>query len=327
MPSDQPSRRRHPDGPFIDWERVAPEVAAPRRRRTGRADGRLRPAVLACAGLALVAAPFGVAATGDVLREGQRNGTATRETQIIADHGDAATRQSNKGSGPAAIYGCRRATDECTRHVNLLPGPAAAFVTDGDVPFSVGDNSGLVANLNADKVDGLDAAQLRGATGPPGPAGPAGATGATGATGAKGAKGAKGDPGPAGRTASAATSASGPFNVEPANTTVDSAVMRTTITTTAESRIVATTAMTLMSSGGSSIARCSLVLEEPLGSFTGAAMSRLHTIALEPSTPMSMALTGAIVRPAGTYGVGVHCTTAGGAFFEEGDLTVVAAGT
>jgi hypothetical protein len=170
MPEDRPF--------FVDWETVAPPPDPPSRGE--RRPTRLRPVVVASIILGLLIAPFGIAATGDALREGVRNGTATRETQIIARHDGAATRQSNTGSGLAAVYGCRRPNAECTRHVNLRGGPAAAFVSAGNVPFSVGDNTGLVTNLNADKVDGLDAAQLRGQTGPQGPAGPAGARGADG---------------------------------------------------------------------------------------------------------------------------------------------------
>jgi hypothetical protein len=317
MPSE-----REPVRSFIDWEEASTAPTPPPRR--GRnADGRLRPAVLACLGLALIAAPFGIAATGDALREGVRNGTATKETQIIANHSGAATRQSNTGSGLAAVYGCRRASDECTRHVNLLGGPAAAFVTRGDVPFSVGDSGGLVRNLNADKVDGLDAAQLRGTPGPQGPAGPQGAAGPQGPAGNPGPTGATG---PAGPTASASASQVGPFNVEPSNTMVDSAVMRATITTTSESRLIATTAG-MFSTPGASTVRCRLELEEPPGSFTGSPMSQQIAFIAGGAETLPFVLTGAIVRPAGTYGVGLHCTTNGGALFENGDLTVVAAAT
>ena len=64
---------------------------------------RTRHVLLATGILVVGIAPFGVAATGDVLREGQRNGTATRETSIVAGNpatttqtGGYATRQSNK---------------------------------------------------------------------------------------------------------------------------------------------------------------------------------------------------------------------------------------
>ncbi len=170
------------------FNRLADEDSGPPdRRQTVRRRRRVSPQlVLATLALALLAAPLAVSATGDTLREGQRNprsGDAKRETQIIANlpAGEFGTRQSNKGAGGAAVYGCRRPSDECTRHVNLLEGPAAAFVTDGQVPFTVGGAAGMVPNLNADKVDGLDAAQLTGATGPAGPKGDKGDKGDTGA--------------------------------------------------------------------------------------------------------------------------------------------------
>ena len=64
---------------------------------------RTRSVVIATTILVLGIAPFGVAATGDALREGVRNGTATKETEIISSNpatttptGGYATRQSNK---------------------------------------------------------------------------------------------------------------------------------------------------------------------------------------------------------------------------------------
>lgn len=126
-----------------------------------------------------------------------RNGTASRETQIIANHDGAATRQSNTGSGLAAIYGCRRDDRECTRHVNLREGPAAHFSTRGGVPFSIDPSAtGVVEGLNADKIDGLDASDLAArfgaSSGPPGPAGPQGKTGPRGPQGEVGPRGVDG---------------------------------------------------------------------------------------------------------------------------------------
>jgi hypothetical protein len=295
-----------PTLPVLDWEEVA---GAPPRPRTSR--GRLRgarPAILTGVVLAAVAAPFGVAATGDALREGVRNGTAQRETKIIASHDGAATRQSNTGRGLAAVYGCRRGSAECTRHVNLRGGPAATFVTRGNVPFSVDDNDGLVRNLNADKVDGLDAAQLRGQTGPQGPAGPAGPQGV---------------PGP---TASAAEHRdSGPVGIPASNTSTDSAMVRTTITTTTRSRLVANGTGELTAPISSS-AQCELVLEQPPTFFSGPPMSRALTYEVAGGGGAHVALTGAAVVDAGTHRVGLHCVAPSGApMFVAGDVTVVAA--
>ena len=59
-------------------------------------------------------------------------------------------------------------------------GPAGLFDvrSPSDPPFLT-DGTGHVANLNADKVDGLDAAQLQGQQGPPGTPGPQGPPGPT----------------------------------------------------------------------------------------------------------------------------------------------------
>lgn len=181
--------------------------------------------VLASVILGLLIAPFGIAATGDVLREGVRNGTTAKETEIIGKFnastgakGGYVTRQSNTQTGAktggAAIYGCRGAAGgtaagsaPCLRASNLAngfafefgskPGPAGLFEVGSasDPPFAT-NGGGRVANLNADKVDGLDADQLRGQQGPAGPAGPQGEKGPTGEQGPQGPIGEQGPHGP-----------------------------------------------------------------------------------------------------------------------------------
>jgi hypothetical protein len=112
---------------------------------------------------------------------GKRNpssGSLTRETQIIARNGTYGTRQSNKGAGGGAIYGCRTAMDAepCIR-ANNLRGGGRAFefetagreggnitVADADgVPFST-NATGKVANLNADRIDDKDSTDFAAAT-------------------------------------------------------------------------------------------------------------------------------------------------------------------
>lgn len=199
------------------FNRLADEdPGPPGRRRAGRRrdGGRTRTVVLSSVILGLLIAPFGIAATGDVLREGVRNGTTTKETEIIGEFnattgakGGYVTRQSNTQTGPnaggGAIYGCRGAAGgtaggsaPCLRASNLAnglafefaskSGPAGLFevASASDAPFAT-NGGGLVTNLNADKVDGLDAAELKGATGPAGPAGPAGPQGEPGAAATK----------------------------------------------------------------------------------------------------------------------------------------------
>jgi hypothetical protein len=103
---------------------------------------RTRSVVLATAILAVGISPFAVAATGDALREGVRNGTTNRETEIVSNiaagsgaKGGYATRQSNlSASGGGAIYGCRSGAGgtpsnqlPCIRANNLAAGRAFEF--------------------------------------------------------------------------------------------------------------------------------------------------------------------------------------------------------
>ena len=138
---------------------------------------------------------------GDPLRAEVRNGTTSRETEIVGDiaastgpKGGYVTRQSNIDSGAnaggGAIYGCRGAAGgtaagsaPCLRASNLAAGLAFEFSTHGAVGglISVGNpavtnsaarpfttNATAVATgLNADRVDGLDAAQVAATPGPP----------------------------------------------------------------------------------------------------------------------------------------------------------------
>jgi hypothetical protein len=151
-----------------------------------RRGPRTRSVLLATGLLVLLLAPFGAAATGDALREGQRNGTATRETEIISRtdetgraKGGYATRQSNLSrSGGGAIYGCRAGTgsntNPCLRANNLENGLAFELnATKGDVggTFTVGNGgdakkpfttnaTGVATGLNADEVDGQSANEI-----------------------------------------------------------------------------------------------------------------------------------------------------------------------
>ena len=143
---------------------------------------RTRSVLLATGVLVLGIAPFGIAATGDALREGQRNGTATqrRRSSPAAETGAAkggyATRQSNVSkSGGGAIYGCRAGTgnntNPCLRSNNTEGGLAFEFnATKGDTvgtftagaggdskkPFTT-NATGVATGLNADRVDGQSA--------------------------------------------------------------------------------------------------------------------------------------------------------------------------
>ena len=158
----------------------------------GRRAPRTRSVAIAAGILVLGLSSLAVAGTGDSLREGARNGTTTAETEIVGSvgattalKGGYVTRQSNLSSdGGGAVYGCRSKTggsaarptpqNPCIRANNLSTGFAFEFnATSGDIGglFTVGnggDNkrpfttnaTGVATGLNADRVDGQDAADI-----------------------------------------------------------------------------------------------------------------------------------------------------------------------
>jgi hypothetical protein len=144
---------------------------------------KTRAAVACGVALTIVAAPQAMASgEGTNARLGVRNpssGNLTVQTQIIASNSNWGTRQSNKGAGGGAIYGCRSApgAESCVRAVNLMNGIAFSFQSNSGTSvgsFQVGTTSavnpnvapfttnaaGKVTNLNADNVDGLSASQI-----------------------------------------------------------------------------------------------------------------------------------------------------------------------
>jgi hypothetical protein len=150
-----------------------------RRRLPFRGNGPW--IVIAAVLVALLVTPFALAAGENrPLRGGARNPSPnaslsyTKETQIIANTSTFGTRQSNKSnSGGGAIYGCRArtGTNACLRASNLSNGRAFSFATNsgGEVgridgpaaaaPFTT-SATGVATGLNADKVDGKDAATI-----------------------------------------------------------------------------------------------------------------------------------------------------------------------
>lgn len=168
-----------------------------RRERTGRGGGaRTRHVALAATLIGLLAAPVALGADPTAAIDGgsrnPSNNTSsgyTKETEIVgniaqnqggvaANTGGYTTRQSNKSdSGGGAIYGCRAkaGTESCVAANNLNNGDAFRFqatpsaATVGQIrfgnnpavpvdkpPFST-NATGLVKNLNADRVDGKSA--------------------------------------------------------------------------------------------------------------------------------------------------------------------------
>jgi hypothetical protein len=129
-------------------------------------------------GIPSVAVGFG---EGRSLLLGKRNPSPSgsralsKETEVIASNGTYGTRQSNKkdGDGGGAIYGCRSNTgaEPCIRANNLKGGRAFEFETVGKeggrietgdatgAPFTT-SATGVATGLNADRVDGKEAADF-----------------------------------------------------------------------------------------------------------------------------------------------------------------------
>ena len=129
-------------------------------------------------GIPSVAMGFG---EGRNLLLGKRNPSSnpslalTSETEIIADTATYGTRQSNKkdGDGGGAIYGCRSSVgnEPCLRASNLKGGRAFEFSTVGaeggrietgtttGAPLTT-NATGVATGLNADRVDGKEAADF-----------------------------------------------------------------------------------------------------------------------------------------------------------------------
>src|SRR4051794_3914772 len=165
--------------PPIDQGGRPPMLTRIRRRMPLRGNGPW--IVIAAVMVALLVTPFALAAGENrPLRGGARNPSPnaslsyTRETQIIASTSTYGTRQSNKSTtGGGAIYGCRAraGSNSCVRASNLSNGRAFSFSSNGGTevgridgpaaaaPFTT-SATGVATGLNADKVDGQDAAAI-----------------------------------------------------------------------------------------------------------------------------------------------------------------------
>lgn len=136
------------------------------------------------------------AGEGDPIIGGERNPSSNQtqelseETEIIANTpvDSYGTRQSNKGKGGGAIYGCRadldpnalgdpKRTTPCLRVNNLEGGEAFQYTTEGPLAGVIqsGNNlaqpnpnakplitnaTGVANGFNADDVDGMDAQEI-----------------------------------------------------------------------------------------------------------------------------------------------------------------------
>jgi hypothetical protein len=146
----------------------------------GQHTGRVMTVGAAAVVAGAIAAPLATGANeGSTLKGGQRNGTFSSETKIIANNGAFGTRQSNLGSGGGAIYGCRAATGGrgCVEASNLNNGQAFNFRFRGPLGGTINTNAstpaardqakpfttnatGVATGLNADRVDSMDAQQI-----------------------------------------------------------------------------------------------------------------------------------------------------------------------
>lgn len=131
--------------------------------------------------LAVCVAPFAVAADGDAVRAGSRT-TFTDITRILGNNAGYATQQSNLriGDGGAARYGCRSVAGKefCLLSKNTGGGGAFRFeaqnsllggsievdvptgrTADDARPFTT-NATGIATGLNADRLDGLHAADI-----------------------------------------------------------------------------------------------------------------------------------------------------------------------
>jgi hypothetical protein len=149
---------------------------------------------------------------------------------------------------------------------------------------------------------------LAGKTGPQGPPGPTGATGATGPTG----------PAPSAGDSQYA-------NPVAALGTTDTTVLSANITIGAPSRILANASTGLFVTSPDTVT-CALTIQNQGGGGL-ANISQLYPLGgLPVSTRFDLALSGSVVKAAGSYTVQVICNSTGTlSTFDQGDLNVVAA--
>jgi len=175
-----PGALRPPPPPFPPRRSIPLKRFRNLRRATLRGHGPW--IVVAAVLVALLVTPFALAAgEGRSLLGGRRNPSPnaslsyTRETQIIANTNTYGTRQSNKSTrGGGAIYGCRAiaGANSCVRASNLTNGRAFSFSSNGGTevgridgptaaaPFTT-SATGVATGLNADRVDGQNADDIR----------------------------------------------------------------------------------------------------------------------------------------------------------------------
>jgi hypothetical protein len=161
-----------------------------------------------------------------------------------------------------------------------------------------------------------------------GPAGAPGKNGLNGASGSNGTNGVDGGPGP---TASAYSTLTTPSSFTSINNDVP--VGQATITTTFTGRIVVNASLDVERTSGNGDVTCQLWIGPP-GTFSQLTSSRIGNpegAAFASASingtlyEVSIPLTAAAVKPAGSYAIEATCQTGSAASFIAGDIAAVAA--
>ena len=152
-----------------------------------------------------------------------------------------------------------------------------------------------------------------------------GTNGAAGTNGTNGSNGSNGAAGPPGPTASASATSNTGKSI--ASSDGDVEVLRTTITTTFPSRIVANGSFELQRSAGNGELKCQLQIA-PSGSTTFTPLSQGMDAEVQNQPTfvfdLEIPLTGGATEPAGAYVIRSVCSTGSTAVFLLGDLTAIA---
>lgn len=295
-----------------------------RRRRRGPRGGSALVATAMLVALVGAAVVERGSSSDDVVLAGNARGEpieiqvrnrSAGETGLIARGDGYSLRFSNtqQGRGGGLVSGCRAAPGQeaCIYGDNLRAGAAFLFrsregssagrfeaLGPNAVPFTT-NATGLVENLNADKVDGLDATQLQGQRGPEGPRGP------------------DGPEGPPGPTASAAASSVDDVTLDNSHKTV----LTTSIELPFAARVMGTASAELDGDGGGND-QAFCYIDGPT-----ADLSQRMTVDLPDAfnSVTTVAVTGAAELPAGTHTITVKCglnTPVNPVLFTEGNLVV-----
>jgi hypothetical protein len=198
---------------------------------------------------------------------------------------------------------------------------------NGCVPKRGGALRVLQSGRKCPKGDAALPFNARGPAGTAGRAGTNGLSGASGSNGTNGANGSNGSSGGPGPTASASANVTTSVNFISTDSTVP--VAQATITTTFTGRILANASLDVQRTSGGGGVDCQLWIG-PAGAFSVLTFTRIsnpdNTYFTQSGTyEVTIPLTGAAVKPAGTYAIEATCQTGSAATFVFGDIAAVAA--